>query len=185
MSKRFLICAAVTSTVLALPHLLPPTSSGFIIERYWLAASRVVQGLPEFASFSVLSILGLMSPPAMFVSVVSLNVLLALGLRQMARSTDELAEITPAVLFVIALFGVLAVNAGGTLVAPSEVCYLGPSESATQKIVSYRELGWAPGAHYFLLERNLEVGDWIQVGYARLDVPEPDPCSSLVGIFPP
>jgi len=185
MPKRFLIIVTVASSALALPHLLPPIASGFVVERYWLTASRVVQGLPELAAFSVLSIVGLMSQPAMFSLVVGLSILLALAIRKMALSRDELADIVPALLFVIVLLGVLSVYGGGTIVAPSRVCTVGPEGVAVRKIVGYRELGWEPGAHYFLVERDQTQGGWTQTGYVRREAPESDPCSSIDGLFPP
>ena len=185
MADRFLLLTGAVAMGLAFPHLLPPIESFFRAERVWLTTARVFLGVPEFFSFSLLSFLHISSPLAMFSSVVGLTVLPAAGLRRMARTKDELSDIVPSLLLIILLFGILSAYGGGTLVGPSYECFLETAPGQVQKVVTFNELGFAPGAHYFLLARYQEDASWSQRDYVRLDEPSPDPCSPDEPVFPP
>jgi hypothetical protein len=185
MSRRFRTLVAFASAVLSLPHLLPPRAAYFLYERAWLAVSRIIQGPLEFASYSLLSTVSLLTPLSMFICISALSILAAFLVHHIAHAGGELADILPSLLLLYALFGVLSIYAGGVLVSPPASCITDSLQAPTQKVMWFDELGWDPGVHYFLLEIDPTTGRWSQTGYARLDMSIDDPCSSIEKAFPP
>jgi len=185
MSKRVLFVLSCISGLLALPHLIPPRPEYFFYLRAWLAGSRVLQGPAEFASYSLLPLLGLRGPLPMFLFVAGLSVLTALIFDAICQSRDELRDIFPSLLFLYLLFGVFFVNAGAVLVGSPTSCVADASQSVHQRVVSIPEIGLYPGAHYFLLQTDPSVGTWHLVDYRRLDVNLDEPCGRIAELFPP
>jgi len=171
--------------VLASSHLVPPSAGSFRLSRVVLALARSFQGLPEFLSFSVLTTVGLPNPLAMFLSVTILAGLLAVVARALSRAGDELKEVLPALLLISLGFGLLATHAGDLLVSRPVSCTIEASPLISQKVITYYERGWEPGAYYFLLVPRPPTGTWAQVRSTRLDQPITNPCDVLLEVFPP
>jgi hypothetical protein len=164
-------------------HLLPPRGDLFFWERLAATLARTVHGLGELLAFSLLRIGGLHSPLAMFLTLSGLGVLAGIFAYSLRRSCDEAQEILLiAVIFNLA-FGAWSAYVGDLPVGRPAHCETVSSVAPAVRVTVYTELGWTPGAHYFLSETNPEGGAWRQTGYAFLQQPIEDPCEHLDLIF--
>jgi hypothetical protein len=121
----------------------------------------------------------------MFLFVAGLSVLAALMFDAIRQSRDELRDILPSLLFLYLLFGAFFVHAGAVLVGSPTACVTDTSQANLQRVLSFQEIGWQPGAHYFLLETDPSVGTWHLMDYRRLDINIDDPCGRIRELFPP
>ena len=177
--RRFVVVFTVANTVLAAAHLLPPSARFFAIERAFLAVARILQGLIELLAFAILKISGSPSPAMLFFTISLLAFIIAYLCRKIHFGND----VFPALFFIYILIGLASVYAGNILVSPSTSCEIEISPTVIQEVVVYDELGWNPGAYYFLLERSPSDAAWQQVEWLRLDQPISNPCESINTVF--
>jgi hypothetical protein len=184
MKHRWAVLFSAANALLASSHLLVPTHNSYAVLRALQALARSLQGPLEFASFAILTTAGVKHVVLAIALITALGFAAAKLAQAMWRSADELREILPSLAVLYFAVGILSTSAGDVVVNPPVACQNLPAPTVAQRVVTYLERGWQPGAYYFLLETDPGVGRWRQVTSRRLDIPMPDPCRNIQEIFP-
>jgi len=183
MKSRFIIFCSIINSLFAVSHLLPPHFEFFRQEMLFRSIARSIHGCIEFLSYSFLLISGNLSPLNIFFVISILGFFGLFTLQSLWKSGLEGREIVVFVLLFNSVFGIASVYAGELLVGSSTLYTCDLSTSELRKVISYPELGWDPGYHYFLAGSNDSGDSWIQISHTHLDKPVEQPCDSIEFIF--
>jgi hypothetical protein len=183
VKNRFIILFSILNSLLAASHLLPAHFEFFQQEMIFRSLARCVHGSIEFLSYSLLLLSGNLSSLGMFLVISILGFLGFLILQALWKEGIEGREIVLLLLLFNSAFGGVSIYAGEILVGSSTLyhCDLGTSE--LRQVISYPELGWYPGYHYFLLGPDASGESWIQISYTTLDRAVKQPCENIDSIF--
>jgi len=119
----------------------------------------------------------------MFLVISILGFLGLLILQALWKEGVDGREIVLVLLLFNSAFGGVSVFAGEILVESSTLyhCELGSSE--WRQVISFPELGWDPGYHYFLIGPDVSGEGWTQISYTTRDRAVEQPCENIESIF--
>jgi hypothetical protein len=160
----------------------------FFLQRALMSALRLILGSLEFTAYIAST---LSSMPKLTLWVV-LSLLVPIFLFVFQKLWDSSLGYRQIVIFFLIFnisIGFAAIWAEALPVGKAISCEVSLGDGRLAKVVEYKEIGWRPGAVFFLGEYKEESSDWKQASYVEIIDPNKlgsisDPCDDIRSIFP-
>jgi hypothetical protein len=186
-ANRFTLTIFVLNSILSSIHLFPPMMDLYAFQRGLLSILRVAQGLLDFVAF-VASTLSMTPNVTMWVLV---SLLVPAFIYVLSNYWDTYFDHRLFMIMIIVLnmvVGYVAMYSDALLVGKAYSCDVN-FKGEKLRVVEYKEIGFHPGAVFFLAEYHEEDSTWNQVWFKhivdrnRLESIS-NPCEDVQSIFP-